>query len=74
MQLNDLVHSTAQANDVLGVDSEGILEMVIQDHPAPCANKPGEGTRHLRAMFGRRQTHNEQLFIHLCGIINDHHP
>ena len=69
MQPNDSLHPTAQADEVLGVDSEGVLEMEVQDAKAPCADKPVEGSHRLRAMFGRRRTHNEQLFVRPCGII-----
>lgn len=34
-----------------------------------CPDKPPEGNRKLRAMFGRRRTHNEQLFVRPCGMI-----
>ena len=37
--------------------------------PAPCPDKPATTSRSMRAMFGRRRTHNEQIFIRPCDII-----
>ncbi|KAF7372143.1 hypothetical protein MVEN_00073200 [Mycena venus] len=38
--------------------------------PAKCeADKDPQGNRKLRALFGRRRTHNEQIFVRPCGII-----
>ncbi|KAJ7241324.1 hypothetical protein B0H12DRAFT_1250422 [Mycena haematopus] len=34
-----------------------------------CASKSGQGNRKLRARFGRRRTHNEQLGVYSCGIV-----
>ncbi|KAI0669972.1 hypothetical protein C8Q78DRAFT_976510 [Trametes maxima] len=34
-----------------------------------CPSKPDVGNRTLKANFGRRRTHNEQLAIRPCGII-----
>ncbi|EIW51585.1 uncharacterized protein TRAVEDRAFT_137153 [Trametes versicolor FP-101664 SS1] len=35
----------------------------------PCPEKPVDGNRRVRARFGRRRTHNEQLIVRPCGII-----
>ncbi|EIW53439.1 uncharacterized protein TRAVEDRAFT_174254 [Trametes versicolor FP-101664 SS1] len=35
----------------------------------PCPEKPAVPKRTLRAMFGRRRTHNEQLIVRPCGVI-----
>lgn len=38
--------------------------------PLPlCPERPAMPSRSLRAMFGRRRTHNEQLIVRPCGII-----
>ncbi|KAI0336345.1 hypothetical protein GY45DRAFT_1393616 [Cubamyces sp. BRFM 1775] len=34
-----------------------------------CPSKPSEGNQRVRARFGRRRTHNEQLIVRPCGII-----
>lgn len=50
-------------------------EMVIESSPSgplevlDCAGKPEEGNRRLRAYFGGRRTHNEQLIMRPCGVI-----
>lgn len=36
---------------------------------AQCEDKPETGNRKLRALFGRRRTHNEQIFVRPCGIV-----
>ena len=54
------------------VDSNGEVEFdLLQDRhaiPSSTANLPTI-TRKLRAQFGWRHTHNEQLFVAPCGII-----
>jgi hypothetical protein len=44
-------------------DSEGLIEVF------DCDGKPDTGNRQLRAYFGRRRTHNEQLIMRPCGVI-----
>ena len=36
---------------------------------APCPDKPPAGNRRLRAAFGRRRTHNEEVMTRPCGVI-----
>lgn len=36
---------------------------------AECDGKPEEGNKTLRARFGRRRTHNEELCVASCGVI-----
>lgn len=56
-------------------DSEHEEEMVIESTPngpveaLDCDGKPEEGNRRLRAYFGGRRTHNEQLIMRPCGVI-----
>ncbi|KAJ7578321.1 hypothetical protein C8J56DRAFT_1112406 [Mycena floridula] len=50
------------ADEDADIPDEGIEE-------EECPSKHAEGNRILRAMLGRRQTHNEQLMIRPCGII-----
>jgi hypothetical protein len=35
----------------------------------PCPGKPETGNRKIRALFGRRRTHNEQIMVRPCGIV-----
>lgn len=48
-------------------DGEVIIETVST--PTECGGKSESGNRKLRACFGRRRTHNEQLIMRPCGII-----
>jgi len=50
----------------LGADED---EDVSVDQAGICDGKPGTGNRSLRARFGRRRTHNEQLCVGSCGVI-----
>jgi hypothetical protein len=36
---------------------------------APCPSKPDSGNQKIKAQFGRRRTHNEQIIVRPCGII-----
>jgi hypothetical protein len=45
------------------------LELNDGDNDAACPSKPETGNRKLRALFGRRRTHNEQIMVRPCGII-----
>ncbi|EDR00638.1 uncharacterized protein LACBIDRAFT_333942 [Laccaria bicolor S238N-H82] len=50
-------------------DDEVIIEATMEEDNMSCGEKPETGNRKLRAMFGRRRTHNEQLIMRPCGII-----
>src|SRR5258708_1894288 len=76
-----VVHSTliASPNDALGadivdasnlVDGEDVVEAfdVAQDGRALPAEDPTRRPK-IRAQFGRRRTHNEQLIVAPCGMI-----
>jgi hypothetical protein len=46
------------------------LELPIgANDPACPASKDPAGNRKIRALFGRRKTHNEQIIVRPCGII-----
>ncbi|KAJ7085416.1 hypothetical protein B0H15DRAFT_910362 [Mycena belliarum] len=51
-------------------DDEVIIESG-RDGPVvvDCDGKPETGNRRLRAYFGARRTHNEQLIMRACGVI-----
>lgn len=49
-------------------------EVIIESGPTgpvelDCDSKPAGGNRRLRAYFGKRRTHNEQLIMRPCGVI-----
>ncbi|KAG2743488.1 hypothetical protein P692DRAFT_201886487 [Suillus brevipes Sb2] len=46
--------------------AEEDLEVIVDSE---CDGKPENGNKHLRARFGRRRTHNEQLIMRPCGVI-----
>lgn len=52
------------AGSTLHVDEE-----VIVNVNGICDGKPEAGNKTIRARFGRRRTHNEQLCVASCGII-----
>jgi len=47
----------------------GELDASVPSHQDPCPSKPETGNRKLKAQFGRRRTHNEQVIVRPCGII-----
>lgn len=44
-------------------------EEVVVESAASCNGKPEIGNRKLKAFFGRRRTHNEQIIMRPCGVI-----
>lgn len=52
---------------------QGDDEVVIEEEQEECDTKSPEGNRKekqkLKAYFGRRRTHNDQLILRTCGII-----
>jgi hypothetical protein len=40
-----------------------------EEDDSSCSDKPSDGVRKTRAIFGRRVSHNEQFFIYPCGIV-----
>ena len=62
-----------QAGSVSNEDSEfegvgGADEETIIDENGICDGKPETGNRSVKARFGRRRTHNEQLRVASCGV------
>lgn len=50
------------------LDEDG--NVVAEDSsPEACPDKPATGNRKLRAQFGRKRTHNEQVIVAPCGVI-----
>lgn len=58
--------SAPTADDLTNLidNDEVIIEMNMD-----CGGKSDEGNRKLKAYFGRRRTHNEQLIMRPCGVI-----
>ncbi|KAK7026326.1 hypothetical protein R3P38DRAFT_3269302 [Favolaschia claudopus] len=56
-----------------GEDEEVVFEMgpggPVELDPDECEGKPETGNRRMRAIFGGRWTHNEQLIMRPCGVI-----
>ena len=49
---------------------EEVEEMELDSNAnSACPSKPEAGNHKIRALFGRRRTHNEQIMVHPCGII-----
>ncbi|KAF6742244.1 hypothetical protein DFP72DRAFT_1179427 [Ephemerocybe angulata] len=51
--------STHLSDEAIDVDESGICD----------SDKPETGNRTLRAQFGRKRTHNEELCVASCGVI-----
>ena len=52
--------------------AEEVEEMELtdeKDEQSSCPSKPDTGIRKIRALFGRRRTHNEQIMVRPCGMI-----
>lgn len=54
-----------------GMDEELVdaVGQLVDKVPSTCDGKSPEGNRKLRARFGRRRTHNEELCVSCCGVI-----
>jgi hypothetical protein len=50
-------------------DTFHVLVGEASDTSAECEGKSEAGNRKLRAFFGRRHTHNEQVMMRPCGVI-----
>jgi len=61
--ISTLVDSTPTEPSPVHDDDEVVIET------ADCSGKPEGGNQKLRALFGRRRTHNEQIIMRPCGII-----
>lgn len=55
-----------EADDTMDEQTLRFAEAELQ---SACQDKPDGGNRKLRARWGRRQTHNEQLIVRPCGVI-----
>lgn len=63
-------HHTAlfQLRRRLEQSEHSLLDLEVEED-STCTGKPEEGNTRIRAQFGRRRTHNEQLVVLACGII-----
>ncbi|KAI0681980.1 hypothetical protein BC835DRAFT_1289183 [Cytidiella melzeri] len=64
------------AADVNRLDGEEVFDVDNSSRvvsvgfgPAEHLHAPAQGSKRLRAQFGRRRTHNEQLIVAPCGVI-----
>jgi hypothetical protein len=66
-------HNHSSASPSTPLDSleelEDSDEAMIEGTFAECEGKSETGNRKLKAYFGRRRTHNEQLIVRTCGVI-----
>ncbi|KDR68401.1 hypothetical protein GALMADRAFT_231368 [Galerina marginata CBS 339.88] len=53
---------------VLDANGDELLPDLVDDADT-CDGKPEAGNRTIKARFGRRRTHNEQLCVGSCGVI-----
>lgn len=60
-QVNDMSNTIWQEGEELDTGSEAVFEAVVGDDKGK--------SKKLRAQFGQKCTHNEQLIIAPCGII-----
>lgn len=67
-QLRTRLKKAGVAVPVDSVPLEDVLESE-DDEALECDGKPEGGNRRLRAYFGKRRTHNEQLIMRPCGVI-----
>lgn len=52
------------------INPELLLDEEIEvDANGVCDGKPEKGNKALRARFGRKRTHNEELCVASCGVI-----
>ncbi|KAF7289811.1 hypothetical protein MIND_01355400 [Mycena indigotica] len=58
--------STSDGLEGTGADED---EDVVIDENGVCPDKPETGNQSVRARFGRRRTHNEELCVASCGVI-----
>ncbi|KAF4614627.1 hypothetical protein D9613_003186 [Agrocybe pediades] len=48
---------------------EVIVEAILPNTGPDCDGKSSEGNKKVKAYFGRRRTHNEQIIMRPCGVI-----
>jgi hypothetical protein len=60
-------NSQSGDRDVVPDDDDD--DEVFIDQEGVCDGKPETGNRAVRARFGRRRTHNEELCVGSCGVI-----
>jgi len=58
----------AESNTYEDNDDDGII-IEAENMALECDGKSEQGNKKLRAYFGRRRTHNEQIIMRPCGVI-----
>ncbi|KII92428.1 hypothetical protein PLICRDRAFT_134020 [Plicaturopsis crispa FD-325 SS-3] len=62
---NESINQEADGEDGTGIDDDELLV----DADGICDGKPEAGNEKVRARFGRRRTHNEELCVGSCGMV-----
>lgn len=70
--LPDLVEADEDAEDRGQGSSAHSDEEVVIDVNGICDGKSDKGNTSVRARFGRKRTHNEELCVASCGVILGH--
>src|ERR1700761_3893478 len=65
---NSLPEDDTEAQGLEGTGADEDEDIMI-DKDGVCPDKPDSGNRNVRACFGRRRTHNEELCVTSCGVI-----
>ena len=63
---NSIQVNSAEMLEGAGVGADQEVEL---DEDGICDGKSSAGNRRLRARFGRRRSHNEELCVGSCGVI-----
>lgn len=64
---DDDEHDWEELGEGSGIYGEE-MDTLIDEHGL-CDGKPESGNKSVRARFGRRRTHNEELCVGSCGVI-----
>lgn len=56
------------SGDNIDVEEEDIA-VLVEATSGACDGKSAAGNRTVKAYFGRRRTHNEQLIVRTCGVV-----
>jgi len=67
--ISPIAASESESAEIVAGSTLHTDEEVVVDADGVCDGKPEAGNKTIRARFGRRRTHNEQLCVASCGII-----
>jgi len=68
---NSIISSGTEMSSSVPEAEEDEDEVIVEgvDDSSQCDEKSPHGNRKIKAYFGRRRTHNEQIIMRPCGII-----